>query len=156
MKIPAEIHARLSASERIRAAVSAMARNDEGELQTLRETCPKKSYLMNDAAYSDGMERLLSLAMAVESDLQGMALNFLLASRMEVPDAMQAALAEAAAYDTAWKAFLAELGIDHEEMSKAGPSRHIAVATILSLGAGEQDPAAVESALGTMRAYLAA
>jgi hypothetical protein len=33
----------------------------------------------------------------------------------------------AAAYDTAWKAFLADMGILDVEMSQSGPSRHTAV-----------------------------
>ena len=156
MTIPAEIYTRLSASERIRAAVSALARNDEGELQTLKETCPKKSFLMTDPAYSEGMERLLALALAVESDLQAMALDFFLASRLEVPEAVHESVATAAALESAWRELLAELGIPRREMSEAGPPRHHAVKTILHLADGEEDAAAVQSCLESMRAYLAA
>jgi hypothetical protein len=154
--IPAEIHVRLSASERIRAAVSAMARGDTEELQTLKETCPRKSFRMTDPAYSEGMERLLALALAVESDLQVMALDFLVASRLEVPEAVHEAVATAAALESAWREFLAELGIPRREMSEAGPPRHHAVKTILHLADGEEDAATVQSCLESMRAYLAA
>jgi hypothetical protein len=156
MTIPAEIHARLSASERIRAAVSAMARGDDEELQTLKETCSKKPYLMTDPAYSEAMERLLALALAVESDLQAMALDFFLASRLEVPEVVHESVATAAALESAWQEFLAELGIPRHEMTNAGPPRHHAVKTILHLADGEENAAAVQSCLESMRAYLAA
>jgi len=156
MTIPAEIHARLSASERIRAAVSAMARGDAEELQTLKETCPKKSYLMTDPAYSEAMERLLALALAVESDLQGMTLDFFLASRGEDHEAVDDVIAAAAALEAAWREFLAELGIPRREMHEAGPPRHHAVKAILQLSDGEEDADTVQSCLDYMRAYLAA
>lgn len=156
MTIPAEIYTRLSASERIRAAVSALARNDDGELQTLKETCPKKSYLITDPAYSEGIQRLLALAFAVESDLQTMALDFFLASREEVSEAVHECVADATALESAWRELLAELGIPRREMSMAGPPRHHAVKTILHLADGAEDTAAVQSCLESMRAYLAA
>lgn len=156
MTIPAEIHARLSASERIRAAVSAMARGDDEELQTLKETCPKKTYLITDPAYSESMERLLALALAVESDLQAMTLNFFLASRGKDHETVHEAIAAAAALEAAWREFLAELGIPCREMQEVGPPRHHAVKAILQLSDGEEDADTVQSCLESMRVYLAA
>ena len=156
MTIPSEIYTRLSASERIRAAVSALARNDDAELETLKDTCPKKSFLMADPAYSEGIQRLLSLALAVESDLERMTLNFLMASRLEELEVVEEAIAGAASLEFAWREFLAELGIPRREMKEAGPPRHHAVEAILNLGTGEEDTAAVQVCLETMRESFAA
>jgi hypothetical protein len=159
MNIPDKIYANLSPAERIRAAVSALARNDDAELQTLKVTCPKKTYLMTDPAYSEGMERLTALALAVEFDLRTVALEFLLASRLNVSesahDVVTEAIAEAAALDVAWRELLAEMGIPWVEMSEAGPPRHRAVKMILDLGEGEENAAEVQTWLEAFRARLA-
>lgn len=159
MTIPTEIYTRLSASERIRAAVSALARNDDSELQTLKETCPKKSFLMNDPAYSEGIQRLLSLALAVESDLERMTLDFFIAARLKGLEGLEAVdgiIGAAASLESAWGEFLTELGIPRREMKEAGPPRHHAVEAILNIGTGEEDAAAVQIYLETMREAFAA
>jgi len=156
MTIPNEIHARLSASERIRAAVAAMARGDDEELQTLKTTCPKKTFVMTDPAYAEGMQRLLALAMAVESDLQGMALDFFLASRGEDHETVDEVMTAVASLETAWGDFLAELGIPRREMAEAGPPRHRGVKSIIQVSEGEEDAEAVQYCLDAMREYLAA
>jgi hypothetical protein len=40
------VYASLSAPARVRAAIAATAREDQAELDTLRTTCPKLSYLV--------------------------------------------------------------------------------------------------------------
>jgi len=156
MTIPTEIHARLSASERIRAAVSAIARGDTEELRTLQETCPKKSYSMTDPAYSDGMDRLLMLALAVESALQGLALDFYFTARMGEHEAGNEAVTGSASLESAWREFLAEMGIPRREMSEAGPPRHHTVKALIQISEGEEDAAAVQTILESFREYLPA
>ena len=156
MNIPAKIYANLSTAERIRAAVSALARNDDAELETLKVTCPKKSYLMTDPAYSEGMERLMALAMAVEFDLRTMALDFHMASRQKSPEKIHKAVVESASVNVAWRELLAEMGISCHEMSNAAPPRHPSVKAILLLGEGEESAGIVQALLEAMRANLAA
>lgn len=156
MTIPASVYTNLSAPERIRAAVSALARNDDDELQTLTETCPQKSYRMTDPAFSDGMGRLINLALAVESDLQATALDYLLASRLGLSEVVKESCITAASLATAWEKLLAELGIPSREMEGAGTPRHPAVIAILRINEGEENLTEVQSVLEAMRASLAA
>ncbi len=155
MTIPTEIHARLSASERIRAAVSAIARGDNEELGTLWETCQRKVYRMADAAFSDGMERLLKLALIVEIDLARLMLDYLLAARRKDFEAEQQAFVGAASLEFAWGELLSEMGIPRSEMAEAGPPRHYAVKTLLQISEGEEDAADVQTILELLREYLA-
>jgi hypothetical protein len=67
------------------------------------------------------MERLMALVLAVEFDLQGEALDFLSASRLKVPEAVDRAIADAAPLDAAWRELLAEMGIPWPDMREAGP-----------------------------------
>lgn len=74
------VYENLTAEQRVRAAVSAVARGDESEAKKLRETCPKHTYRMNESAFTDRMESLMLLSLAVECDQRGAALDFLRAS----------------------------------------------------------------------------
>jgi hypothetical protein len=156
MTIPTEIHARLSTSERIRSAISAIARGDMEELETLKDCCPKSSYLVTDPDYSDGIQRLFAMAVTVESTLQKLALDFFVASRLEIHEVVNASFAEAAALEAAWRELISDLNISHRDMSEAGPPRHQAVQTILRLAKGEENPETVQLCLESMRAYIAA
>lgn len=154
--IPSEIHARLTASERIRAAVSALSRGDDAEIQTLKETCPVKTFTMTDPAYGEAMQRLLALSMAVESDLNRTALDFFMACRLKTED-LEPMINTIGAIQKAWAEFLSELGIPQEEMAAAGPSQHPAMIGILQMHDPEDiDPEAVQILLAYMRDYFAA
>lgn len=155
MTIPAEIHASLSPSARIRASVSAIARGDDEELKTLAETCPRKTYRQADTAFLDRMEGIIKLSMAVTADLQGLALDFFIAARVEDAESMKTALVVLASVEAAWQTILSDLGIDPEEMAKAAPPRHDAVGTLLGIAAGREHPEIIEAHLDAMRAHLA-
>lgn len=127
----------LRPEQRVRAAVSATARGDDREIARLRETCPKYVYKMTDPAYADTMDKLMSLAAVIEADMRGHALDFATdmlertrAKAKSTPpadveeDRSDLALAYAAAVAEAWKRLLDELGIDRDEMERAGPPRH--------------------------------
>ena len=75
MNIPDKIYANLTPAERIRATVLAEARNDEEELQILKETCPKRTFLMTDPDYSEGMANLHAVVFNVEHELSMYALE---------------------------------------------------------------------------------
>lgn len=159
MNIPAEIYAGLSPQERIRAAISAESRNDEAELKTLLETCPKKSYLMTDPAYSEEMVKIYHLMLCVELQLAECALDFNLSSRLDGAEKFnlqQKSLESAASISEAWGNLMTEMGIDPEEIAKNGPPRHFVVTVIIQVAEGEAVPELVEIQLNAMREVLAA
>jgi hypothetical protein len=55
--------------ERVKLALAAMGRNDEAELRRLWDTCPRKNYRMQDAAFDDRMDAVLLIAKSVLSYL---------------------------------------------------------------------------------------
>jgi hypothetical protein len=155
MNIPAKIYESLTAPERMRAAVSAQARNDDAELLKLKETCPKNSYLMTDSGYYDGMVNLMATALVVEYDLMAAAMDFHTAVEEEVPEIVARAMHTAASVETAWRELLAEMGIPWLEMSQAGPPRHHAVKTLLQISAAAETADGVQIFLEQLRECLA-
>lgn len=155
MTIPNTIHHSLTAPERIRAAIAAMARGDGEELETLKTTCPKRSFTMNDPAYGEAMERLLVTALAVEADLRGAALDFLVAALLKEWEAGQHAVDEAHAIEAAWGALVAEKGISREDMEKVRPPHHRAVTSILGFSVEEPDGEVVGFILDRLREICA-
>jgi hypothetical protein len=156
MNISPTIYSNLSAPARVRAAVAATAREDQAELDTLRTTCPKLSYLVTDPAYGQTMQRLFMLALSNECEVAGFALDFIAASRLEEPASIHAAVIHAASIKAAWVDLLTELGIDLADMTKASPERHNTVETVLQLSEGKHDSEIVSQRLTAMRDFLAA
>lgn len=138
MKIPDKVYDELTAAKRVRATVSAIARNDESEVKTLRETCPKEPYYIPDPKYREGIDNLISTARFVEFQLRGIALDFHLASRRQEWKCLDEAISLAASLETAWLTILAELEITPEEMTKASVTRHPCVHAIVRMGEGEE------------------
>lgn len=158
MSIPDKIYSNLSPAERIRAAVLARARDDEDELQTLKDTCPKRTFLMTDPDYSEGMANLFTLTLALELDLARYALDFQSArihqseNRWDIQDgALKATASVVAAMDE----LFAEMGLDPLAMAKIGPPRHRLVSATITVSEGEEDPDLVAAHLEFMREQLA-
>jgi hypothetical protein len=63
------LYNRLSAEERFRADLLAMARGDKEESERLTRTCPKRDYIMNDWAFVGRWEAAKILAMLAHMDL---------------------------------------------------------------------------------------
>jgi hypothetical protein len=155
LTIPKHIHENLSASERVRAAISAIARGDEYEIQILKETCPKLSVMMSDPAYSEKLKKLFNLALAVESDLQMATLSFLMSSHLEEHELTVQASYSARATEAAWSAFLEEMGIPSGDMTKAGPPRHQAVKSLLKSRQGDEiSPEIIRPLIQSFRNHL--
>lgn len=158
MTIPPKIYTNLSPIERIRAAVLATARDDKEELQILKETCPKRTFLMTDPAYSEGMENLFSLLLALELDLARFALDFQMARIHQGEkkcDIQECALNATASVVAALDEIIAEMGLDPQAMAKNAPPRHPFVTATITVSEGEADPELVEVHLQFMREYLA-
>ncbi|NJR42805.1 MAG: hypothetical protein HC767_09220 [Akkermansiaceae bacterium] len=138
---------------------SAIARDDDAELETLKNTCPKRQFLMTDPAYSEGMTTLFSLMVFTEYQLATLALDFTTAKKrtgMERLDQEDAAITHAASMETAWNLLIQELGIDAQDAAKTRPPRHPYVTAIIQVSEGEEDPEIVETYLQAMREHLAA
>lgn len=158
MNILHKVYENLTPAERIRAAVLATARDDEEELQILKETCPKRTFLMTDPAYSEGMGNLFSLMLALELDLARYALDFQSARLHQGEkrcDIQECALKATASAIAALDEFFAEMGLDPQAMAKIGPPRHPLVRAAIIVSEGEEDPELVEVRLQQMREYLA-
>ncbi len=114
MNIPDKIYANLAPIERMRAAVLASARDDKEELQILKETCPKRTFLMTDPEYSEGMMKLFSLLLFIEYQLTTYALDFQasrLSEREERFNAQECALMATASVVAALNQLIAEMGL---------------------------------------------
>ena len=119
-KIASHIYKNLKPKQRIIASIEAAARGDETERRRLITSCPKKNYLQNDIEYSETMETLMGLAMAVEADLRGSALGYFVALRIESKNAANF-LQDISDIRAAWETTISAMGIDPKSMKKAGP-----------------------------------
>ena len=158
MNIPDKIYANLTPIERMRAAVLASARDDEEELQVLKVTCPKKTFLMTDPAYSEGMMKLFSSLLFVEYELGICALDFQMArirKGKSEREFQESALKTAASIVVALDQLTAEMGLDPQAMAKNAPPRHPFVTATITMSEGEEDLELVEVHLQHMREYLA-
>lgn len=158
MNIPLKVYKYLSTPERIRAAVLASAREDEKELQVLKETCPKRAVLMTDPEYSEGMKNLFSLLLFVEYQLACCALDIQLAQRRERQkecDAEESALQAAASIVAALHQLIVEMGLDPQAMAQIAPPRHSLVTATIIVSEGEEDSEMVDVLLQNMRERLA-
>ncbi len=124
MKIKESLYTNLTPATRIKAALNAAARQDDAEIKRLVATCPKRSYTTTDAAFSDTMNALMQLSLAVEADKRGQALWFLLALREGDAQAAQDALAKLNSLHAAWGQFLTTCSLDPSDMQGAGAPAH--------------------------------
>ncbi len=144
MNIKPAIYENLTAHERVIASIEALARGDEEEKKRLVKTCPKKTYTMSDGAYSDKMKALFDIAMAVECDMRGYALKFLLVQWLDnnlkgdkeeiiskIINKTPLPISEAISIRQAWHEVLRDEGIDPVMMEKSfNTVKHFAVELI--------------------------
>jgi hypothetical protein len=64
-----KLYDRFQPEERFRLTLEALARGDEGEADRLSESCPRRTYTMNDLAYGDKIRAGLQITMVVCLDL---------------------------------------------------------------------------------------
>ena len=55
--------------ERLHLTIAALGRDDIAEAKKLRSSCPKKTYIMNDAAYEDQLQAFEKLRISFIGDL---------------------------------------------------------------------------------------
>lgn len=128
MKINNRLYENLTPRQRIIATIEAKAREDHNEVDRLISTCPKVSYKGNDVKYADEIEALLSKAYAVEADLRGEALNYLIAMRSaQHCEASDNHIQNIADMKQAWSEVLESYGLDFNKMQGAICARHPAL-----------------------------
>ena len=147
MKIRGAVYEELTPRQRIVAVMDAIARDDTAEIYRLKSTCPFKSYRQRDAAFSDTIDALFGVGLAVETDLRGEALSWLACGR----DKEQ--LRKMAAFEAAWLALLADMGITSQ--ASAGPPRHPVVSALLEI-APEPETERVAESYAALRAIIPA
>ena len=124
-KITLSVYEKLTPKQRVIACIEAAARGDEDERLRLIESCPRKSYTQLDLQFTDKMEAMMHLGMAIESDLRECVLLFLLRLRMDGAIALES-LQNFANIRDAWSKTLESLGIDERAMAAAGPPSSLA------------------------------
>jgi hypothetical protein len=103
-------YAALTPSERVGAAIEAAARDDTLEIQRLRETCPRGLYRQTDPIFSDSMEQLSSLCVAVRHDQMVQVARYLI-GRQHDRELAQDALQSLASLEAGLKDIFDELGV---------------------------------------------
>ncbi|NCC52642.1 MAG: hypothetical protein EOM20_15685 [Spartobacteria bacterium] len=120
MNIKPAIYENLSPAQRIVAAIEAIARKDDSELDKLHGTCPKKHYMQEDYKYSGMLQFLMAQAVAIENGLTGHALSIILCLYVmpDCEDKAEACMQRMADDLAAWSAVLENMGIDPAVMEK--------------------------------------
>ena len=151
MSLKPAIYESLSAPQRVIATIEALARGDREEEQRLTESCPFKTYRQRDAAFSDTMDSLIAMSIAVELDLTACALSFLALARH--PEEQLEHLQKMANIQGGWLAVLDELGTRPDAMLGSGPPRHCIVTYLLTV-IPECDPDPTKDFTETFRKYI--
>ena len=153
MKIPASIYPALTGRQRLGAFFAALGRKDEAEAHRLRDSCPQVTFTGADPSFVTPLRGLQMMAVAVEADLRGKAMEFCAASQV-APDQLPRILEDTVAIQAAWNLLLRENGIDPEDMRLAWGARHRGVAALLKLASEQQvkaNPEDVAAFLEVMR-----
>lgn len=124
MNIKAQVYETLTPRQQVIAGIEASARDDDEELQRLKETCPKFNYKMTDPTYSMTMLLLMSTSVSIETDIRGSLIYFLLAILARKTDMAFEAAQDIANIQSGWHEFLETMGIDPAIMAKAGLPPH--------------------------------
>lgn len=148
MNIKPAIYDKLTTRQRILATLEATARGDKSEVERLIESCPKKTYRMNDTAYSNTINALHIAAIIVEADLRGYALAFQMTmdKGKTLPDGTELDvrfLEMFASLQAAWDEVTTGYGIPHDLADKALGFSHPGVRMLEQLASDtdiEPDP----------------
>lgn len=132
MQIKPIIYESLTPRQRIIATIDAEARGDKEEVQRLVQTCQKKNYRENDAAYGETIQNLMYVALGVECELSRNALAFMTAIYLDY-GIMKEYLQNIIDIRTAWHETLESMGISPESMDKANPLKSSTSATLIEV-----------------------
>lgn len=144
-KLNAKLFENLTSKQRFVLAWEATARGDEAELGRLQDTVPVRTYSGQDLVFRRSWDSIVSISLAVEADLRGNALNWLMAIRAQETALAEKTLKSMIIIDTWWRELLKETGLSDAAIKAANPERHPMVETLLSLHKKEDlDPEDLE------------
>lgn len=150
MNIKPAIYESLTSRQRIVSMIDAMGREDDNEMKRLNKTCKKKTYRMNDAKYSDVLDRLFHTSMALEADLRGMVIGYL---EVESTELKNMYIQDISNTNSAWLKLLKEMGINEKSMFGAAPPRHELIDALLNI-APKQEEETTNQILKNMKEYI--
>lgn len=151
MNIKPAIYEVLTPRQRIISMIDAIGREDEIEIKRLNESCDKKRYRMPDTKYSDTLDRLFNMSMAVEVDLRGVIIGFLEADNNKEQQDM--CIQEISNINSAWFELLKSMGIDKDSMLKAAAPRHHLIGVLLNIAPPANETKKQET-LKEMKEYI--
>lgn len=111
MKIQNTFYENLSIKQRVTLSLEAVARDDEDEGKRLVRTCPKKTYTMNDDAFTKPIEVFFSLGMAIACDIREALLKYALTREIDLPEQGKVFLQKTVNLTEAWKRFALSFGV---------------------------------------------
>lgn len=133
MQIKTSVYENLTAQQRLVAVIEAFARKDKVEVDRLMDSCPKRTYRLNDWAFARGLQKLMHMTLHVECILYrkiiavGMAL---MGERDELIDPLLQSISDTKA---AWNEALKTTGISPEVVQKASGLDPIFIEMIVEL-----------------------
>jgi hypothetical protein len=130
-QVKSMVYESLTPRERVVATLEAEARGDQAEARRLVETCPKRTYRMNDAAYAETMRGIVNLAIFLEMELRGYALAATYAMATDSAH-LPALLAKMLTLHAAWEQAFAAQGLPFARVEAlTAPIRNPVVQTLL-------------------------
>jgi hypothetical protein len=126
----------LTTKQRIAACVHAHANQDLELHKRLVKNCPPG----NDSEFSTGMGLLQMLALEVEQNLIGLALDFTIVNQAGDHETALTALRMIDAVNLAWRLFLEDEGINYHDMVLTYyKPRHFAVESLIRISSGASE-----------------
>ena len=119
MQIKNSIYENLTAQQRLVAVIEAFARKDKAEVDRLMDSCPKKTYRLNDWAFSRGLQKLMHMTLHVECMLYRKAMVVMMALIAEKDELIDPLLQSISDTQAAWNEALKTIGISTEVVQKA-------------------------------------
>lgn len=117
-RIKDNVYESLTPEQRVIAAVEAMARDDEQEIIRLKDTCPRYNYMITDPAYSETMQEIMAIAVAIQCDKRDALIITLLAHATCHDESLGIGLQKLSNIDALWTKYLDSKGIDRQTMDK--------------------------------------
>lgn len=119
MQIKPMIYENLTAPQRLTAVIEAFARKDEAEVDRLMDSCPKKTYRINDWSFSRGLQKLMHMTLHVECILYRKVIAVVIALMAERDEMIDPLLQSISDTQAAWNETLRSTGISPGVLQKA-------------------------------------
>lgn len=111
MRIHANVYESLTPRQRLIAAVEAIARKDDPEIERLNTTCPKITYKQADLRYADALKGIVTMAITTELHLTSGLLSCIASSKAGMEDAADQFLQITVNRQAAWSRYMQSQGI---------------------------------------------